>query len=58
MQNLSLGMPTDKDREESSKKMSAAVDTAKNFVEKVTESYNKMADGYLEYSTGIEKKDE
>jgi len=58
LQNLSLGMPTDKDREESAKKMSSAVDTAKNFVEKVTESYNKMADGYLEYSTGLDKKDE
>jgi len=58
MQNLALGMPTDKDREESAAKFSAAVDGAKNFIEKVSESYNKMADGYLEYSTGIDKKDE
>lgn len=58
MQNFSLGMPTDKDREESAAKFSAAIDTTKNFFAKINDSYNNMADGYLDYSTSNIKKDE
>ncbi|CAJ1968547.1 unnamed protein product [Cylindrotheca closterium] len=58
LQNLALGMPTEKDRQETAAKISAAIDGAKDLANKATESYNKLADGYLEYSTGIEKKDE
>ena len=38
-------------------KFEAAIESTKKFFENVNESYNKLSDGYLEYSTGI-KKDE
>lgn len=57
LQNLALGLPTENDRKETAAKIEAAVDAIKGAVGKVNESYTKMADGYLEYSTGI-KKDE
>lgn len=58
LQNLALGLPTEKDRQETAAKIKAAVDGTKDLIEKVNNSYNKLADSYLEYSTGIEKKDE
>lgn len=58
LQNLSLGGPSAKDQEETAAKIGAAVDAVKGFAGKISETYDKLQDGYLEYSTSNIKKDE
>lgn len=58
MENMKLSMPSPADSEKTMKKVEDAAETVKNLINKAKDSYEKLNDGYLEYSTSNIKKDD
>eukprot|EP00980_Cylindrotheca_fusiformis_P022845 scaffold9841_cov102-Cylindrotheca_fusiformis.AAC.2 len=58
LENLKLSMPTPADNEKTMKNLQGVAETAKNLINKAKDAYDKLSDGYVEYSTSNIKKND